>query len=576
MKSFIKLSNLLLVGMVGVISLPLILVSCNQETNPEPEIDPTDPIPPVVNPNPPVNPNPIPPNILEFAKGGEISYSNAPDVIQTNIKLKVDKYLAVVNQLRLDQYTNISLLTNEGLNKLLHISDTSYELLELSIIEGSSQSSGTLVLSLNGEYKDHLIENEKITISNFPMLWNKSLDVISVDNKINELNFITDLQGENFSSWTAEQFFKYNERPIYVKYSVHGMVAPIDLNKFYENGLIANMQFINPNFNNVDWDIKVTFMQKKYNGTNWVEEVSNSKTTLNKYKVKFNINHAALNVLASTAKIKEQNNNQVYASTVFLKSQKGLNPWEEYIQLDLKIKNKYFPGSTINFTNGIPTVNDKLGTLGGMFIIQDSKDVSKEPNQSFFRMTLKGFKLSSILFTAENISSNTISLIKGGAFEKSVIQDLNSTTNKPLINALTSGQSAEFNLNQFTTSFGQKSLIANANIFTNYWIDKVGTFQESLIPLTQLSNSGFEFNLLSQKTSLLSALSKDENGQFENLLFKKVVVSDKQNENLIIITKQTNGDLKISYKLDIVIDSYAHLQDIKILNETTILAADII
>jgi hypothetical protein len=151
-----------------------------------------------------------------------------------------------------------------------------------------------------------------------------------------------------------------------------------------------------------------------------------------------------------------------------LKSQKGLNPWEEYIQLDLKIKNKYFPGSNINFTNGIPTVNDKLGTLGGMFIIQDSKDVSEEPNQSFFRMTLKGFKLSSILFTAENISSNTISLIKGGAFEKSVIQDLNSTTNKPLINALTSGQSAEFNLNQFTTSFGQKSLSANANIFTNY------------------------------------------------------------------------------------------------------------
>jgi hypothetical protein len=170
MKSFIKLSNLLFVGMVGVISFPLILVSCNQEANPEPEINPTDPIPPVVNPNPPVNPNPIPPNILEFAKGGEISYSNAPDVIQTNIKLKVDKYLAVVNQLRLDQYTNISLLTNEGLNKLLHISDTSYELLELSIIEGSSQSSGTLVLSLNGEYKDHLIENEKITISNFPML----------------------------------------------------------------------------------------------------------------------------------------------------------------------------------------------------------------------------------------------------------------------------------------------------------------------------------------------------------------------------------------------------------------------
>jgi hypothetical protein len=37
-----------------------------------------------------------------------------------------------------------------------------------------------------------------------------------------------------------------------VKYSVDGMVAPIDLNKFYENGLIANMQFINPNFNNVD------------------------------------------------------------------------------------------------------------------------------------------------------------------------------------------------------------------------------------------------------------------------------------------------------------------------------------
>jgi hypothetical protein len=162
MKSFIK-SKLLLIGLISAISFPLLIVSCqsgaNNETDP---IEPTSPKPPIVQP--PILPeNPEPPviNLVEFAKGGTITLNQEEKII-----LNIDKYLTIVKQLNFNKYSNISTFTNEKLTTVLQASPA-FKLLNLTILNGSSQVSGQLLLSLNGLYGGQQIKSEKISITNF-------------------------------------------------------------------------------------------------------------------------------------------------------------------------------------------------------------------------------------------------------------------------------------------------------------------------------------------------------------------------------------------------------------------------
>jgi hypothetical protein len=204
-------SKLLLIGLISTISFPLILVSCQNEVKPE-EPKPKPPVePPIIFP---------PSDITEFANGGDIDLG-----IENKATLKVDKFLSVVKQLNFNKYSNISNLTNKGLTTSLQ-ANPAFNLLNLTILEGSSQASQKLLLSLDGTYEGHKITNEQITISNFYKFTSSNEVKVSSIPEINKLNFITDLKTINdVSSFTIQDFFKYNAKPISVSFSTNFNVS---------------------------------------------------------------------------------------------------------------------------------------------------------------------------------------------------------------------------------------------------------------------------------------------------------------------------------------------------------------
>ena len=566
MKKILKLSNLIIGTLaIGIISSPLILISCTQDKPTNPPVDPNP------NPNPEnPNPNPIPPVLAEFAQGGQISYTaNSPeDELSPNVKLEVDKYVAVARQLNLDQYTNISKLTNDELNKRL-VANHFYNDLSLSIVQGSSQSTGKLILLLNGTYQGHEINNEKITISNFPIFQsNSELDIMNFEILINQKNFINDLKDESMQSITIEEFFKYNTTPLLVRYQYNNFVTFLDINKFYNNGFISNMEFSNINFTNTNWNIKITFSHKEFNGTDWVETppVTNS---LMDYKVNLNIQQAALNILAEQFTQTDNIDPTTYASTVLLKAKQDPNIWANYITFDTNIMNHYFSGQTMKFIME-PTLifNDKEGTIGGHLSLEISTDIT-----SSIRISIKNFKTIDELFTVDklNPTNNKVLINKSGAFDIAIMEDLNSEANKLLIQGLGNDESVEIPLQNFVTSFGREVLKSNSNIYSNNWIEaENGNISASLTLLQNLSNEGLSFNLLSNNTSLLDMLSIDNNGLFENTLFKNIVVGQNQDNKKIIVTKQADGNYKVSYSLELNIDYYGGTQEINLSSEVIV------
>ncbi len=83
--------------------------------------------------------------------------------------LNVSNYLEVVKTLNLAQDTVLNELSNDVLNDRLH-QNNSFKDLNLSLVDGSDTKLGKLVLTLNGSYKNQVINNEPITITNFNRL----------------------------------------------------------------------------------------------------------------------------------------------------------------------------------------------------------------------------------------------------------------------------------------------------------------------------------------------------------------------------------------------------------------------
>ena len=159
-----KLSKLktLLIGSASMLAvLSLTLVSCSEQTGPNPIPDPTPP-----------KPVPVPPNISEFQKGGEIIYNSTK-------KLSVNKYLSVVQKLDFREYTNIGDLTDSILNEKL-TKDPSFSNLTLSILDDSSQTTGKLLLSLNGKYENLEIKNPT-TIEEFGKSNIEVVEILTVE-----------------------------------------------------------------------------------------------------------------------------------------------------------------------------------------------------------------------------------------------------------------------------------------------------------------------------------------------------------------------------------------------------------
>jgi hypothetical protein len=56
----------------------------------------------------------------------------------------------------------------------------------------------------------------------------------------------------NIHTLDMPQFFRFNERPVILRYSFDNKVAPLELDKLNESGLIKNMKFSNVNLNEQD------------------------------------------------------------------------------------------------------------------------------------------------------------------------------------------------------------------------------------------------------------------------------------------------------------------------------------
>ena len=595
---FLNKSTLLLFGLMSAITLPLIMVSCTKSSNntivPEPPnppiippVTPNPPIIPPVTPNPPiippVTPNPpiIPPvtpdppiivppvDITEFSKGGQISLDFGNKFV-----LNIDGYLSVIQQLGFNRYANISNYTNDKLNDFLH-NNPKFQSLNLAIVEGSSQKNRTLILSLNGVYLGHSINDKTITISNFPKIYSNNSS-IRVDSRpeIDKLNFISDLKDQaNISMLNMGDFFKYNTKHVTARFSIDFEPLTWDLNEIYANGFMTEMSFRNTNLNNKPWNISIKFIEKKYLNNQWVLD-DEFTLPLNDYKVKFDTSKAAIQVLAQKLTILSNTDKSNYASTLFIRSKINNADWTNYIQVNEEISRKYFPDSVIKITSGIDlSVNDINGTLEGTFKISDSQNVNNFAQSP--KLTISNFKTTKELFYPENLShnNNKVTIIKGGNFEQNIIRDMK----KPIINneisSLEIGQSKTFNQDNFLSSFN--SLRSSSNIFKNPWIEG-GDMTNPFLELDAMETSGFNLRLLDPTRSFLNILSSNRGSLFNNFLIKTLDISSDQNSNLIQISKESNGDYKISHKIFFEVNYMEGTQSIDVDFGTTIKLIDII
>ncbi len=550
-----KLSKLktLLIGSASMLAvLSLTLVSCSEQTEPNPIPDPTPP-----------KPVPVPPNISEFQKGGEIIYNSTK-------KLSVNKYLSVVQKLDFREYTNIGDLTDSILNEKL-TKDPSFSNLTLSILDDSSQTTGKLLLSLNGKYENLEIKNEEIIISNFPNydFFNSNAFVHNII-AWNNMNFIQDLKDETtIQNISIEEFFKYNNDIVisYTSIATDSKIT-ITLNDLYKNNFISNMTFSNINLIKNDWNISFNIEEKKYKNGRWI--ISNTNTIkLNGYKVEFNVQQAALEVLSKTATIEENMEPMVYASTIFANWRWNKADLGKYIKLNEIITNHYFE-SIINIKIEAEELNvdDDFGILEGKFKISfvESNKFAK------FDGMIDNFKKSDSLFTPTNIDleNNILSIEKGSLFEKNLIKDF--TKQKLTIESLSIGESVLLTSDKFNSSW-DNLFKPQDTIFDNFLNELLpgGSFESSLSQLKHLSDSGISLNILGSKNeSLYNILSSHRLGAFKNMFIKIIHISKNQNNEKVIITKIDKNNYKITYKINIELDYLNSSQKITLTNETVV------
>ena len=196
----------------------------------------------------------------------------------------------------------------------------------------------------------------------------------------------------NIHTLDMPQFFRFNERPVILRYSFDNKVAPLELDKLNESGLIKNMKFSNVNLNEQDWNIDIEFSQKVYNGTTWEDDkITNPPLKITKYKIEpFNSQEAALRVLAS--RLNFINDNKILASEALAEAKKDPSTLSKYIEFDEVIRLRYFSNGAVKFKlSGTMTANDVTGILGGTIFLVDSSNNNYE---TFVRVTIPGFKTS--------------------------------------------------------------------------------------------------------------------------------------------------------------------------------------
>ncbi len=157
--------------------------------------------------------------------------------------LNVDKYKVIVEKLKLNQDSILSNLTNNDINQLLKQNDE-YKNLNLKILSGSSENTGTLKLALSGNYNDQDY-NETINITGF-----NTSDTYPNHFKVSDVKL-------NYENWfdKSQPIAGGNQNLLNQKEDILALIA--DAKFIFTNNKTLNLDEIKNTFliSNVSWKL---------------------------------------------------------------------------------------------------------------------------------------------------------------------------------------------------------------------------------------------------------------------------------------------------------------------------------
>lgn len=360
---------------------------------------------------------------LTPSEGG--TYNNLN--IDTHLKL-VDVLLTKLN---INPLFNISTLTNDKLNNV-YKNSTAYNQLNCSIMNGTNNKTGILILNLNGMYQGSNYKDVIVRITGFKNPSNLSKAFVS-NIKLNLDQWFQNLQPTQ--TINKENILKINSQDFINKYIASAEISYIDSNhnisQFMSlNEALSNNYSIELQAPSIKPDGKtftlltnsINVQTKKYENNAWIDdELINITVNSQPNQASVNIptNKESLQFLLDTTKINDAVLSEHYAS--YFKAQamnaKSLNfsypKIENLLQNNYleNIKNTYFPQNqylNLNLTNNPNdfNVNDLESKL--TFVVQVSID--DQPPTAFkqFNLDNKTKNLSNIIDQIKAIENNFI------------------------------------------------------------------------------------------------------------------------------------------------------------------------
>lgn len=483
--------------------------------------------PPPIKPEPPAPPPVQPPPVVtdeEFAWGGQI----------TNTKLITSSYNLVANALGLVPQDVLSRLDMKALNANLH---KTYPNLNVSLANGSNETTGVLNLTLNGSYSNNsgnvsLINNKPMLISGFYTF--KSNYVLSINSASINLNkYFGNLQTKNsMLNWTTNDWMNQYLETLNASFPFDG--EGVSVLELYKNQFLKNFSFnfSLDNKNKPSLTIKAIWEPKQYQNGTW-DSIINSLNNSGEYPIRFN--NTSLIQIPNLVQAKQYFVNQTivdntnaanyYASYVRNSLIKNLaNNFTDFFNL-IKYKDgfnislfeaTYFPKGKlyykIDVTNTAIDANDVNGTLD--FYASLVGSLHEEEQSVLKRFVIDGFKTLSNLNEVSEINQKpALQISHSSAFYNRLLRALkNEYPNKASLDKLVVNESVKIsktkikplfmngseNLNLFISDNNMESNEAKINQYfkaDNKTFTSLRIFGGSFTNIFKVSLGIFEFSL---------------------------------------------------------------------------------
>ncbi len=336
--------------------------------------------------------------------------SNALDATGGNYNnLHTSSYLQVVKTLDLAQNTELNTLTSITLNNQLHKND-SYKNLSLTIEQGSNTKIGQLVLSLNGEYNNQIINNQKITISNF----NHLDDNFTIsDIKLNLVNWFDNFQ----AVLECQSHTKITNDPMIAKTLISNLNVncgknTISYQELQTNNMLNNIS-LKRSYNDVSVDLNITIPYYEFQNGSWKQLSYNPQLRTNSsHSVLLPTIDDLMKTILNQLEPDQEKLNQVYPS-IFLGNlvyefsfppyptgSTQANPIKSYFKNDEALIKKYksywdynpeyevFPYLIANSPSDM-VANDKTGDLSFLLSMEFTQNVPHKKNIKHFNFKCK-------------------------------------------------------------------------------------------------------------------------------------------------------------------------------------------